>query len=559
MGMTGQATSDRLYGLFPDHDVVIIGAGFGGLSSLYHLREAGFSTVVVEAGDDVGGTWYWNRYPGARCDVESLDYSFSFSDEIQREWSWSERYASQPEIHAYLRFVADRLNLRSAIRFKTRACAASFDQETLIWTIAFADGTRLRTRFVIMATGALSTPKPPAIEGLEQFRGVVLQTAKWPDQPVDFKGKRVGVIGTGSSGTQAIPVIAEQSEHLTVFQRTPNFSVPAQNRPLSADEVDQFRATYRELRANARQTAAGVDYPPPLGSALAAAEQDREDEFRKRWEAGGAAFMFSFHDLLTDETANEFAASFVRARISDIVNDPATAKKLKPTEYPIGTKRICTDTDYYKTFNRRNVSLVDLRSDPIVTMTEDGVKLASGAIQLDIIVFATGFDAMTGALMQIDITTNSGFSLREEWGEGPATYLGLQIAGFPNLFVITGPGSPSVLSNMVLSIEHDAEWIRDCIVWMSANQVRSIEASPDAQKEWMAHVAEVATLTLHDRAASWYRGANVEGKKQVFMPYVGGVDAYQKRCRQVAEDGYSGFLTNRRTASPQTNNAGRAA
>ena len=531
------------------HDVIVIGAGFGGLATLYHLREAGYDVIGLEAGGDVGGTWFWNRYPGARCDVESLDYSFNFSEDVQREWRWSERYATQPEIYAYLRFVADNLDLRRAVRFATRVSSAEYDIDASVWNISCRDGSLFRCRYLVMATGALSTPKLPALNGLDRFSGLILQTANWPTDHVDFSGQRVGVIGTGSSGTQVIPVIAKQADGLTVFQRTPNFSVPAQNRPLASDEIEQFRSASNALREKARRTPAGVNYPPPLGAALAAGEVARDQEFRRRWEAGGAAFLYAFEDLLTSEAANNHAASFVRSRIDEIVDDPNTADKLKPMGYPIGAKRICTDTDYYKTFNRSNVSLVDLRTDPIVELTEDGISLASRFVPLDVIVFATGFDAMTGALLNIDITTTSGVSLREEWADGPATYLGLQIAGLPNLFVLTGPGSPSVLSNMVLSIEHDAEWIRDCLLWMSSNGIETIEASYEAQTNWMVEVERAASLTLHARAASWYRGSNIEGKKQVFMPYVGGVDVYQRRCRKIAENGYTGFITHRPKAS----------
>ncbi|MFW2829259.1 flavin-containing monooxygenase [Sphingomonas sp. ID0503] len=523
-------------------DVVVVGAGFAGLYLLHRLRQAGFSAVVLEAGDDVGGTWYWNRYPGARCDVESLEYSYSFSEEIQSEWEWQERFAAQPEILSYITHVAKRLDLYRDIRFNERVKSAVFDRGTARWTIASETGLTLDAQFFIMATGALSASRLPDIAGLESFAGEVFHTGRWPKEPVDFTGKRVGVVGTGSSGIQAIPVIARDAKTLTVFQRTPNYSVPARNAPLDPEHVRKWKAQYPELRRQARDTRSGVLHEYGQTPASAASPEEREAEYRRRWLKGGTNFLYAYNDVGRDPESNEAAASFVRERIAEIVQDPETARLLTPTDYPIGAKRICVDTDYFATYNRDNVSLVDVKSDPIARITPTGIELQSGARhELDMIVFATGFDAMTGAVLAVDIRTTDGVSVREEWQAGPKTYLGLAVAGVPNLFLVTGPGSPSVISNMVLSIEHHAEWITDCITHLRAQGLNLIEAERDAQEAWVAHVNEVARGTLFEKANSWYLGANIPGKPRVFMPYVAGVDVYQRRCSEIAEQGYTGF------------------
>jgi cyclohexanone monooxygenase len=530
-------------------DAIIVGAGFAGLYLLHQLRSAGFSTVVLEAGRDIGGTWYWNRYPGARCDVHSLEYSYSFSDELQQDWNWSERYATQPEILSYINYVADKFALRRDIRLDTRVVAATFDEAEVLWTVDTRDRGSLTARFCIMATGCLSASRLPTIPGLESFGGATYHTANWPHEGVDLRGKRVGVIGTGSSGIQAIPCIAEQADHLVVFQRTPNYSVPAHNSPHQEAKVALWKKNYPALRAAARATRAGVLFEFGKTAAHEVTEDIRQKEFEKRWATGGTNFLYAYTDLLRNEQSNEYAAKFVRAKIADVVRNPETARKLTPKHYPIGTKRICVDTDYFATFNRENVTLVDLRSDPIREITKTGIDTTSASYEVDILVFATGFDAITGALLAIDIKTRQGASLRDEWNGGPRTYLGLAVAKIPNLFIVTGPGSPSVLSNMIVSIEHDSEWIANCLRWLRNEGVKRIEASVDAQSQWVTHVNDLAASTLYAKADSWYIGANVPGKPRVFMPYLGGVDVYQRKCREVAQDGYRGFVLDGRASA----------
>ena len=527
----------------PDFDVVIVGAGFAGLYMLHRVRALGMTAMVFEAGHDVGGTWYWNRYPGARCDVESMQYSFSFSEELQQEWRWSERYAAQPEILRYAGHVADRFDLRRDIRFATRVTAARYDETALIWQIGIDQGGVVSARFCVMATGCLSVGRVPDIAGIETFAGPTYHTGSWPHAGVDFTGQRVGVIGTGSSAIQSIPVIAEQAAHLTVFQRTPNFSVPAHNGPLSPQHEQEWKSRYADRRQEARVSARGILYEAPLGDtpAMAASDEEREREFAARWKVGGLNLLTAYNDLLRDSAANGTAASFVRARIREMVRDPAKAEKLMPSNHPIGTKRICVDTGYFETFNRSNVSLVDLLTDPIEAITRTGVRTRGGLHDLDSLVFATGFDAMTGSLLKVDLVGQAGLKLREKWAGGPCSYLGLMTAGFPNLFTVTGPGSPSVLSNMMVSIEQHVEWISDCLAWLRDHRLAFIEARAEAEDAWVEHVNEVAHMTLYPQANSWYMGANIPGKPRVFMPYVGGVGAYRQTCDAVAAGGYAQF------------------
>jgi cation diffusion facilitator CzcD-associated flavoprotein CzcO len=522
-------------------DAVVVGAGFAGLYMLYRLRELGLSARVFEAGDGVGGTWYWNRYPGARCDVESLDYSYSFSDELQQEWRWTERYAAQPEILQYINHVADRFDLRRDVQLRTRVTAARFDEAAGWWTVETDRGDRVSARFCIMATGCLSAAQVPRFPGLETFRGDRYHTGHWPHEGVDFSGQRVGVIGTGSSAIQSIPIIAEQAAHLFVFQRTPNFSVPAHNAPLDPELERRVKASYAAFRRQARESRIGFVVERSEASALAVTPEERQQEYEKRWRRGGLGFTATYVDLLTSAEANETAAEFCRAKIRAIVRDPAVAEALVPRDYPVGTKRMCVDTRYYETFNRPNVTLVDIRRTPIEAITAEGLRTREHPYALDSLVFATGFDAMTGALLAIDIRGREGRSLREAWAEGPRTYLGLAIAGFPNLFTITGPGSPSVLSNMIVSIEQHVDWIADCLTYLRTHGCAAIEATPGAQEAWVSHVNEVGHATLYPRAASWYMGANVPGKPRVFMPYIGGVGAYRQTCDGVAARGYEGF------------------
>jgi cyclohexanone monooxygenase len=525
------------------YDAVIVGAGFSGLYMLHRLRQQGLSCRVYEAGTGVGGTWYWNRYPGARVDIESQEYSYSFSPELDAEWRWSERYATQPELLAYLNHVADRFDLRRDIQLETKVIAAAFDETSNRWTIETDRGERVTARWCVMATGCLSVAKEPDIPGAETFAGPSWHTQRWPRDGVDFKGRHVGVIGTGSSAIQSIPVIAGEAAHVTVFQRTPNFSVPAYNGPVDPKVAAEWAAERPRMRAEARETGFGIRMVEPREVAtLDEPEPARRAEYERRWKIGGFAVLGAYNDLLASEEANATAAEFVRGKIREIVKDPQTAEKLAPKSFPIGTKRVCVDTDYYATFNRENVSLVDLQAEPIERIEPAGVRTAKGLYEVDALVFAIGFDAMTGALGRIDITGRGGAKLAERWAHGPRTYLGLMIAGFPNMFIVTGPGSPSVLCNMAVAIEQHVDWIADCIAWMGDRQLGSIEATEAAQEAWVAHVNEVAEGTLFPKANSWYMGANVPGKPRVFMPYIGGFPVYRDKCNEVAANGYEGCV-----------------
>jgi len=525
------------------YDVVVVGAGFAGLYMLHKLRGQGFSVRVYEQGGDVGGTWYWNRYPGARCDVESMQYSYSFSDELQQEWDWSERYAPQPEILKYANHVADRFNLRSDIAFDTRVDRAEFDESANSWAVTTSDDRSVTAKYVVLATGCLSNARMPDIRGLSGFKGKVYHTGNWPHEPIDFTGQRVGVIGTGSSAIQSVPIIAEEAEHLTVFQRTANFSIPARNAALTAEEREAFRQKYSEIRRFAREEARnGIYTEMPDRGALEDGENERRSKYEARWSRGGLTFMSVYNNLAIDKAANDTAADFVRAKIAETVKDPQTAKLLQPNNHPIGSKRICIDSDYFATFNRPNVTLVDIRSNPIEQILPNAVRAGGKDYEVDALVLATGFDAMTGSVAKIDIRGRNGQTLNQKWAEGPKTYLGLMSAGFPNLFIITGPGSPSVLSNMIVSIEQHVDWIADCVGWMRDHGLEVLEAEQGAEDKWVAHVNEVAHTTLYPQANSWYMGANIPGKPQIFMPYIGGVGVYRQICNDVAAKGYEGFV-----------------
>ena len=524
-------------------DAIIVGAGVGGLYAIYRLRKLGLKLCAFEAGGGVGGTWYWNRYPGCRCDVESLEYSYSFSDELQQEWHWPERYGTQPEILRYINHVADRFDLRRDIQFNTRIKEAVFDSRTSTWTVTTDKGDTASARYCIMATGNLSTPRTPNVPGLESFQGKWYHTGLWPHEGVDFTGLRVGVIGTGSSGVQSIPIIAKQAKHLYVFQRTANFSLPARNAPMRPDKESTHKAQYPERRRAAFDTPFGIaGYPPPAKSALEATEEERLRAYEAKWVEGGSiSFLYSFTDLLINKESNETASEFVRRKIRATVRDPNTADLLCPNDHPIGTKRLILDTDYYETYNRENVTLVDIRTKPIQEITPTGLRTADADYSLDAIVFATGFDAMTGAMKEINIRTDAGLSIRAKWEYGPRTYLGIMIAGFPNLFMITGPQSPGVKSQMILACEQHVDWIANCLRHLHDRGHTCIEAEEDAEDAWVQHNNEVADRTLYPLANSWYVGANIPGKPRVFMPYVGGVTAYKKKCDEVAAGGYEGF------------------
>lgn len=522
-------------------DVVVVGAGFSGLYLLHRLRGLGMAAVAFEAGSDVGGTWYWNRYPGARCDVESMQYSYSFDENLQQEWSWSERFSAQPEILRYAGHVADRFDLRRFIQFDTKVTAAHFDEARRRWTVETDRGDVVTSRFCIMATGCLSSARVPDFKGVETFRGRTYHTGEWPHEKVDFTGQRVAIIGTGSSGIQAIPVIAEEAAHLTVFQRTPNYSIPSRNGPMPADYERWWKENYPEHRAKARMSPNGNFHPRYDVSALEVDEAERNRVYEERWKAGGSTFVGAFRDLFTSKEANDTAAEFVRNKIRETVKDPEVAELLAPKDYPIGTKRICVDSHYFETFNRENVTLVDTKAAPVEEITPTGLVAGGQSYEFDSIVFATGFDAMTGTLLKIDIRGRGGETLRDKWEAGPRTYLGLMMAGFPNLFTITGPGSPSVLSNMMVSIEQHVDWISDLFARMQADGLETVEATKQAEDDWVDHVNKVAHKTLYPSAASWYMGANIPGKPRIFMPYIGGVGRYREKCDEIAGDGYRGF------------------
>jgi cyclohexanone monooxygenase len=537
-------------------DVVIVGAGFGGMYLLHRLRGLGLSARIFEAATGVGGTWYWNRYPGARCDVESMQYSFSFSKELQQEWSWSERFAGQPEILAYANHVADRFDLRRDIQLETRVTAAHFDEATKRWRVTTDRGDEVSAQYCVMATGCLSTARLPDIKGRDTFEGATYHTGYWPHEGVDFTGLRVAVIGTGSSAIQAIPVIAAHAGTLTVFQRTPNYSIPSRNGPMTPDYEVPWKTNYETRRAKARTMRTGIlydatdrNYGVNDVSAMDVSPDERARVYEQRWATGGTSFMAAFNDLITNQASNDTASEFVRSKIRAIVKDPATAEILCPKDYPIGTKRICVDTNYFEAYNRPNVTLIDIKATPIEEITPTGVRTTTGSYEFDAIVYATGFDAMTGALTNVDIRGRDGIQLREKWYGGPQTYLGLMTAGLPNLFMITGPGSPSVLSNMIVSIEQHVDWTVDAIAHMRANGLATIEPTADAETRWGQHVNEAGERTLYTRAASWYMGANIPGKPRVFMPYIGGVGVYRQECDDVAANGYEGFVLTARDKS----------
>ncbi len=522
-------------------DAVVVGAGFAGLYAAHRLTGLGLRVRGFEAGDGVGGTWYWNRYPGARCDIESLEYSYQFSEELAREWEWSERYAGQPEILAYLEHVADRFDLRRHFRFGHRVIAARYDEDSGGWTVATDAGARARGSFLVLATGCLSRPNLPAIPGLESFAGPCHHTGLWPKDGVDLRGLRVGVLGTGSSAVQAVPILAEEAERVVVFQRTPTYSVPARNRPLDPEEQRRIKADYRGFRLRNWRMPFGAfaDQQPRGGSALAATPEERRRRYDTWWEKGGLPFLAAYDDLLVSPEANRTAADYIRDRIREIVRKPARAEALLP-EQMVGCKRLCIDSGYYEAWNRENVDLVDLRRDPIEGVEAAGVRTRSGRFDLDLLVLATGFDAMTGAALAIDLRGRDGRPLREKWSAGPRTYLGLCTAGFPNLFLVTGPGSPSVLANMVPAIEQHVNWIADCIRHLGERGLGRIEARREAEDAWVEHVNQVASFTVFPTCNSWYLGANVPGKPRVFMPYIG-FDTYVDRCDEVAAKGYEGF------------------
>jgi cyclohexanone monooxygenase len=525
-------------------DAVVVGAGFAGLYALHKLTEQGLNVRAYETGSGVGGTWFWNQYPGAHSDVESLEYSYSFSEQLQQEWTWSQRYAPQSEILNYINHVADRFSLRRHISFNTRVLSAKFNEEHNLWMLKTSTGESVQARYCVMASGNLSTYRVPEFPGIDKFEGEWFHSSRWPTAGVDMSGKRVGVIGTGSTGIQIIPVVAKNAGKLYVFQRSPNFCVPAQNAPLDAQTHNNYKAVYQQKRQMARESVFGLaGFANPTQSALSVSPEERTQAYERMWAHGSnQSFLTCFNDLLTSQESNDTAAEFVRGKIRQIVKNAKTAEVLCPKDHPIGARRLCVGTDYFETFNQPHVTLVDVCKEPITEITAKGIKAGTKEIELDTIVFATGFDAMTGALKEIDIRGRNQLALRDKWNQGPTTYLGLMVADFPNLFIITGPGSPSVKSNMVFSIEQHVDWIADCMKYLEQSNIASIEPAQESETNWVAHVNEVASRTLYPMAHSWYMGANVPGKARVFMPYVGGIPTYRKICDEVAAEGYRGFV-----------------
>jgi len=523
------------------YDATIIGAGFAGLYMLHRLKKAGLKVKVFEAGTGVGGTWYWNRYPGARCDVESWEYSYGFSEELEQEWNWTERYAGQPEILSYLEHVAKKFDLYENIDFSTRVESAILDNSQKSWTLKTdASETLYKSKFCIMATGCLSSANVPYIEGFKQYEGDWFHTGNWPHEKIDFTNKVVGIIGTGSSSIQATPIIGEEARHLYVFQRTPNWSVPARNTPLKKSALDRIKESYQSLRKAQRQLPLAAQKPPNRQSALDVSMAERKNTYDRFWEIGGLSFLGAFKDIATSAEANETAKNYLKEKIQQTVQDETLIRKLIPEHY-LGCKRPCSDTGYYSTFNRENVSLVDAREEPIVSFSKKGIVTSSKEYLLDAVIFATGFDAMTGSLDKIDIRGRNNVALKQKWEAGPKTYLGLGTSGFPNLFIIAGPGSPSVLANMVVGIEHHVDWIGDCIQYLKDNDLSQIDIDPVAEEEWVRHVNQMANRTLYTACNNWYLGANIPGKPRVFMPYIGGFPKYERKCEQVVREGYAGF------------------
>lgn len=524
-----------------DYDVVVVGAGFAGLYALYRLRESGLNVRLFERGSGVGGTWFWNRYPGARCDIESVWYSYSFSEELQREWTWSARYAPQEEILAYLNHVADRFDLRRDIQLSTSVDSAVWSDDEQCWTFTLDSGATVTSKFAVMGTGFLVDAVFPNIPGIDSFAGQSVHTSQWPAEGVDFAGKRVGIVGTGSSSIQASPIIAKAAEHLYVFQRTPQYSIPAWNRPRTDEENQLIRDTYPELRAKAWETFGGVPLDMPGHDALTADPEEREKWLEYAWSRGGYAMVAAYPDTLTNEQTNELVGDFVKKRIRERINDPELAEKLTP-QYPFAAKRLCVDTEYFEIFNRDNVTLVDLRESGISEVVPEGIRLEDGSIiPLDILVFATGYDAVTGPLLKINPVGSNGFTVRDKWSDGVDCYLGVMLAGFPNMFMVNGPASPSLVYNIPVAIEYHVDWIDSAIRYTKEHGYESLVPDFQAEREWSQHVAQVAEGTVYPKVNSWYMGSNVPGKPRVFLAYCGGGPAYFEVVKDIVDDGYRGF------------------
>ena len=521
-------------------DTLIVGAGFAGMYSLHKQLSEGFKAEIFEQGDDVGGTWYWNRYPGARCDIESMDYSFSFSEELQQEWNWKEKYGTQPELLKYARFVSKKFNLREKINFKTTIIKASFINKK--WKIETDNNIIIECKYLVLATGNLSTPNTPKIKGISNFKGKIYHTGAWPKEMPVFENRKVGVIGTGSSGVQSIPIISETAKKLFVFQRTANFSLPARHHKLPEDKRENYKKDYKKYRDLAKNSSFGIaKYQPPSKSAFDVSDDERNDIYERAWQEGGQAMLFAFTDLLINKEANKTAADFVRSKIMKIVRNKETAEKLCPNDHPIGTKRLCLDSNYFETYNKENVSLIDISNHPIQEITDNGLITNNIEYLFDDLVFATGFDAMTGAVNAIEILNEKNISLKSIWSNGPKTYLGIMVSEFPNLFMITGPQSPGVKSQMILSIEQHVDFIHNLLIHKKNNKYYQVNANKSKQEEWVNHNNEVANATLYPLAHSWYNGDNIAGKTRNFMPYVGGVANYKNICDEKIKNNYEGF------------------
>lgn len=522
-------------------DALVVGAGFAGLRTLHTLRGQGFSVVVLEAGEAIGGVWQFNQYPGARCDVESYDYSYRFSPELEQEWRWSERYATQPEILRYINHVADRFDLRRDIELNTRMERATFDEATARWTVEASDGRRWNAEKLILAVGQLSTPKATRYPGQDDFAGRIISSARWPKDPVDFAGKRVAIIGTGSSGVQMTPVIAKEAAHLTVFQRTANYSIPAANAPVTDAEDSAVKADYPARREAARNSPSGLGFVPDTRAAIDVPEDERTAAFEAAWNRLGFGFALTFKDILLDQRSNDTASAFIRGKIAEQVDDPAVRAKLTPGDFPFGTRRPSVDSGYFTAFNRPNVALVDISETAIERFTEGGIKTSDAEYPFDIVIYATGFDAFTGSLLKPEIVGRGGRTLREAWAAGPTSFLGIGVNGFPNMFVIVGPGSPSLLSNVLLSTEEQVDWLATLFERCRADGINEIEATAAAERDWVEHVNAKARETLYLKTPSYYMGAEMPGKPQVFMPYSGGVRGYRRILERTAASGYEGL------------------
>ncbi len=521
-------------------DAIVVGAGFAGLYMTHKFKSQGLSVKTFEAGEGVGGTWYWNRYPGARCDVESWEYSFGFSNELEQEWTWSERYSPQPEILKYLNHVAKKFNLLGHISFNTKVVSSEYDEQHAAWEVTTNSRENYKAKYLVMATGCLSSTNIPDFRGLDDFSGKTFHTGNWPHQPVSFKGQTVGVVGTGSSSIQATPIIAEEAEKLFVFQRTPNWSIPAHNEPLTKKKSDEIKSKYQELRKFQLKLPLAAQKAPNRQSAFDVNEQTRLETYEKYWNIGGLSFLGAFRDIPTNPEANATAKNFIIDKIKRVVKNETVLNKLIP-DHHVGCKRPCSDTGYYETFNRPNVELVDAREEDIIGFTRSGICTNAKEYKLDAVVFATGFDAMTGSLDKVNIIGRNGLRLKKKWEEGPKTYLGVGTAGFPNFFIITGPGSPSVLANMVVGIEHHVNWIGECVKHIEENGYTNVEVIKEAEDNWVSHVNEVANRTLYTTCNNWYLGSNIPGKPRVFMPYIGGFPKYAEKVKAIVESGYKGF------------------